>query len=204
MFSVVEREFRVVDFVARGEVDQLADALRTELARGNSAFSAACGFEFMNTVDEVRAWLERCARLLQQELPDYPGLYSEMNGFDINPDRWFASLFAWTHPIPRGVHPDEWEGGDVNLHFREDLTLLGAEAMQDAFLRSTFRQEAETTDQELRDFALAQWLVWSEWLSLLSRAWQAGPILGIDVPLVATAHDFDVVLRLEPSQWLPA
>ena len=196
-------EFDVEARALSREVGALAQDLRRALAAvAGGPFSAARDFRFTNSTRQVREWLGRCATLLHEAHPNYPALYSELNGFDINPDRWFVSLMAWTRPIPQDASPLDWDGHAVDLHYREDLTLTGAQAMQDAFeWWSPVAERQETTAEVDRACALAQWLVWSEWLVLLHDAWADGPISGIGVPLVATAHDFEISVRFEPQEW---
>jgi hypothetical protein len=72
--------------------------------------------------------------------------------------------------------------------------------MQDAFCwRYTEKRDQRLEEQQDREQALAAWLVWARWLELLQRAWEAGPIPEINVPLTATAHGFDTLVRLEPT-----
>jgi len=158
--------------------------------------SEARDFTFTNGTARVREWLADCAALLHERCPDYPVLYSETNGFDINTDRWTVAMAAWTEYIPADAEPYSWGGSDVDLPYEEDLTLAGGEAMQRAF--EWYGQQEHRSDVARNDEALAQWLVWADWLKLLQAAWNEGPVPGVRVPLIATAHDFDVFLRLEP------
>ena len=65
--------------------------------------------------------------------------------------------------------------------------------MQDAFQQWRSMPKSPTVDREV---ALAQWLVWAKWLVLFQAAWLEGPVPLVRVPIVATAHDFDVALLL--------
>jgi hypothetical protein len=149
-------------------------------------------FDFTTSTGEIRQWLSRCAGLIDERYPVYPGLYTEMNGFDINTDRWFASL----DPLAAapGLDPHTWEAMDV-VPFPPVLVLTGADAMQDAFRRWPSMPKSPIVDREV---ALAQRLVWAKWLVLFQAAWLEGPVPQVRVPIIATAHDFDVALLLAP------
>lgn len=197
----VYNEFDIQGHAERLTLAALASSLESALAEsGSSPFAAAADFRFTNSADEVREWLGRCAAMLTDQYGAYKSLYSEINGFDINYDRWFASLMAAEEFIPADAEAEDWAEAEWILHYREDLTLTGSDEMQNAFRW----RHSELRDQKLdaaaaREEALAQWLVWARWLDVLHQAWTVGPIPGVGVALTATAHGFETLIRLEPS-----
>ena len=189
-FGEVFDEFGIQDHAVAGDLTPVLARLSDELAHGSTPFASARAFDFTTSTGEIREWLALCAGVIAERYPEYPGLYTEMNGFDINTDRWFASLDPLeTAPT---LDPETWDAMDV-VPFPPVLELAGAEAMQDAFHQWWSMPKSPTVDREV---ALAQWLVWAKWLVLFQAAWLEGPVPLVRVPIVATAHDFDVALLL--------
>jgi len=186
-------EFKIQGHAAAGDLAPVVKRLTEELAGGATPFADAREFEFTTSTAEIRQWLSHSARMLSDTHPPYPGLYMEMNSFDINTDEWSASVVAMSEaPDPTS----EWWPLDDLPPLAPDLVLSGSEAMQDAFHQ--WRSMTDTP-QVAREVALAQWLVWAKWLMLLQSAWREGPLAEVRVPVVATAHDFVVALFLVPD-----
>ena len=174
-------------------LDEVITEVRNRLAStGDSLFSEAALSTFTNPLEEVHGWLTVSASEMATKA-DLKFLYAEMNGFDINTDRWFSDLFGYSREIDyRDAYElSQYDTGVANM--QSTLTLTGMEPMQHAFewwgdneqLRSTYA-DAET---------LAQLLVECRFIELLRNACAVGP-LEPDVPLAAAAHDSEMVLRL--------
>ena len=196
-FRDVFVECDVQKHVDAGDLAPVIARLTDELARGRTPFASARTFDFTTSTSEVRDWLATCARLIQEQHSDYPCLYTEMNGFDLNPDRWFASIGPLR--VPASLDSDTWSYELDMRPFPPYLTLSGAEEMQDAFVwwRSTWATDRRD-DLVEREEALAEWLVWAKWLVLFQTAWLEGPIPLVRVPIIVTAHDYDIALLLAP------
>jgi hypothetical protein len=169
-------------WAAAGEIDEACEVFRRRVQEsGDPVFAAAAAGGFGTTVEEVRAWLERCAALLAEEYDDIPAFYTEMNGFEINTDRWVASLEAWSAPI---TSFDDLDDGpmDFPLHYDHDLVLTGWESMQAAF--------AGSPDSPAADDAIL--LVNAVYLRLVRDALRAGPIPGLTVPVAVTTHATEI------------
>ncbi len=117
-----------------------------------------------------------------------------MNGFDINYDRWYFDSFGYSEYV---ADPDDlewlcdWRSPDWT-----QFTLTGLEPTQDDF-RWYVEKEIWQNGTHKTAKELAVLLVMVRFVQLIQSALAAGPLV-LDVPVLATAHDFDMVGRLEP------
>ncbi len=111
--------------------------------------------------------------------------YTEMNGFDINPDRWFFNVFAFSG---YGGHDDydwlaDWQSESYN-----DMTITGLEQLQEVYASAAFR------DKRFRDASyVAGLLVVTKFQDLIRKA--APHMIELRFPLLATAHDYDFIFE---------
>jgi hypothetical protein len=109
--------------------------------------------------------------------------YTEMNGFDINPDRWFFDVFAFTE---YGGHDDYDWISDWQSESYEDMTITGLERLQEVYASPAFR------DKRFKDAGyVAGLLVVTKFQDLIRRA--APHMRELHFPLLATAHDYDFI-----------
>ncbi len=173
-----------------GELELAYRELRARVeGSGDAPFVAAATGGFSTSVDEVRAWLSRCAALLAAMYDDIPAFYTEMNDFEINTDRWTASLEAWDGPLTTFGDLGEDGPKDVPLHYEHDLHLRGWESMQEAM-----RDHAESSA-----FQDAVFLVNISYLRLVRDALRAGPVEGIAVPVAVTTHATEIGFVVDPT-----
>jgi len=112
--------------------------------------------------------------------------YTEMNGFDINPDRWFFDVFAYEK---YGGHNDYDWLSDWQSHYYPDMTLTGLEALQEVYA------DDASGAVDLNDArSLAGLLVVIKFQDLICRA--APHMRGLQFPLLATAHDHDFIFEV--------
>lgn len=114
--------------------------------------------------------------------------YTEMNGFDINPDRWYFSAFAYEQ---YGGHNDydwlsDWQSGKY-----EDMVISGLEPLQEVYASSAFRDK-----QFLDACHVTSLLVVVRFQDLIRRA--APHMQRLRFPLLATAHDYDFIYEVRP------
>lgn len=109
--------------------------------------------------------------------------YTEMNGFDINPGRWYCDLFAYKS---YGGHEDYdwlayWDSGDF-----EDYTITGLERLQAVYAGPAFQ------NKEYRDASdLSSLLVVVKFQQFMQEASQV--MQNLSCPLLVTAHDFEFI-----------
>jgi hypothetical protein len=116
-------------------------------------------------------------------------VYTEMNGFDINPDRWYCDLFAYTSD---GRLDDfDWLSDWQSEPF-EAYTITGLEPLQAVYAGAAFR------DPAYEDACyLSSLVVVSRFQRFMQRA--AALMTKLRVPLYVTAHDYDYIARIVPG-----
>lgn len=151
----------------------------------NSPFHVALELGICNPPAEAA---EHICGLVRQERMRFEvaAVYAEMNGFDINPERWFFDLFAYEE---HGGHDDynwlaDWQSGDY-----PDMTIVGMEPLQAVYASPAFHDERFREAREVTDL-----LVIFKFQELMSKA--AKCMSRFDFPLLATAHDFDLILEV--------
>jgi hypothetical protein len=185
-------------WVKLGDLDGACERLAEKLHdTGIDGFTRAARDGFTNKPDGVRRWLQRCAGLLTESEGEYPALYTEMNGYTLNPDHWWAGLEAWSSPIEDFETMRGWPA-DIPLHYRENLTLRGWASMQGSFERYSGGDHASMSAEVEAAINIADLLVHVAFLRLIRDAWLAGPIDGISVPLAVTTHDSELGIVLQP------
>jgi len=125
---------------------------------------------------------------------DVRAIYLEMNGFDINPDRWYFESFAYRKCIDAADELDwlcEWDSPAW-----PDVTLTGLEQVQADFKRYSMRDgKREPSIGELAEHAVL--LVMCKFGQLIERSISEGWVR--QIPILATAHDFDIIPRFNIS-----
>lgn len=116
-------------------------------------------------------------------------VYTELNGFDINPGRWFCDVFGYT--TDGGLDDLDWLS-DWQDESADDYTLTGLEPLQAVYAGPAFR------DPVARDARLlSNVVVVTKFQRFVQRA--AEHMTALRVPLYVTAHDYDFVARLVPG-----
>jgi hypothetical protein len=116
-----------------------------------------------------------------------------MNGFDINPDRWYFDTFGYTKYSADANDLDwlcEWQSSEW-----PQVTLTGLEPVQKDFEWYHAKHIWENKEFE-RAHELAVLLVMCKFVSLIERALASGP-RSKAIPVLATAHDFEILGRFE-------
>ena len=72
-------------------VNRVAEALRTF---PSSPFHKILDLDFTNRPEDIAAHFDNFLRLQKTNFK-VGAVYTETNGFDINPDRWYFDLFAY-------------------------------------------------------------------------------------------------------------
>jgi len=174
---------------------QAGDTARCELtvaerlsAMPRSPFHIALDLAFTNPLSEVATHFDRFFR---QEASRFPigAAYTEMSGFDINPDRWYFDVFAYKR---YGGHDNydwlsDWQSGSY-----EDMTLTGFEPLQAVYAGEAFE------DDEFREAAyVAGLLVVAKYQDFIGRV---VPLMReLRFPLLVTAHEYDFIYEVRPE-----
>lgn len=127
--------------------------------------------------------------LEESERMSIGAVYTEMNGFDINPDRWYCDLFAYTDD--GGMDDFDWLS-EWQSELFDEYTITGLEPLQAVYASQAFR------DPVNRDASyLSSLVVVTKFQRFMQRAIKE--MNALRAPLYVTAHDFDYIARLIPG-----
>jgi hypothetical protein len=189
LWQTVNRFFRKNDVA--GAASHLESLLRVH---SPDRFTSLTEKHFTNApnvvLDHLNAFIDRCG-----ENFNVAAVYVEMNGFDINYDRWYFDSFGYTQYVN---DPDDLDWlSDWSSPQWGDLTLTGLEDVQKDFRWYTENRtyKAKTGDTVVE---LAILLVMVRFVQLIETALGSGR-LAKPVPVLATAHDFDILGRFIPQ-----
>ena len=154
-------------------------------AMARTPFHVVLDLSITNPPTEVAAHFDGFFR---QEAARFPigAAYTEMNGFDINPGRWYFDVFAYKR---YGGHDDydwlsDWHSGSY-----DDMTITGLERLQEVYDGEAF----ETGEFEDAAY-VAGLLVVTKFQDFIRRA--APHMRELRFPLLATAHEYDFIYEV--------
>jgi hypothetical protein len=187
LWNAVDRRFR------RSKIADAIKYLESRLAKeGTKRFKGLLERGFSNTpwdvLTSINEFIDECA----QEF-DIKAVYLEMNGFDINPDLWYFDSFGYSK---YGADPNnlEWLCNWDSPEWPH-VALEGLEAVQDDF--AWYHENRIWKDESLSPaYDQAVSLVMCKFVSLIEAALTAGN-RSRPIPILATAHDFDIIGRFE-------
>jgi hypothetical protein len=188
LWSKVDSHFRCREF------DKAAQYLESLLrATKSDRFASLCELRFTNTPASIASHIEAFIALCAERF-SICAIYVEMNGFDINYDRWYFDSFAYDSCAS---DPDEldWLCNWRSAQYPQYI-LTGLERIQDDFrwyMEGRIYDKRSCNDEE----ECAVLLVMTRFVQLIRDALALIPWLRI--PVLATAHDFDIVARFESS-----
>ena len=116
-------------------------------------------------------------------------VYTEMNGFAINPDRWFCDLFAYTADGGRDEY--DWFSDWQSKRF-QDYEITGLEALQRVYASEAFRAKENRTASYMSSL-----MVVVKFQMFMQRAASHMEKM-LRFPLYVTAHDFDFFASFDP------
>ena len=150
-----------------------------------SPFHCILDLSITNPVAEVADYFDTFFR--EEAPPNRVGaVYTEMNGFDINPDRWYFEALACAE---YGGHDDYDWLTDYQWESSGDQNITGLEPLKDAYASDAFGKE------EHRDASyIAGLLVVIKFQDLIRRT--APQIRELRVPLLASAHGYDFIYEV--------
>ena len=154
-------------------------------AMPRSPFHVALNLSITNRLTDVAAHFDA---FFQQESTQYSiaAAYTEMNGFDINPDRWYFDVFAYQSYGGQDDYDwlSDWQSDDF-----DDMTITGLEPLQQVYAGADF----ESGEFESQAY-VAGLLVVTKFQDLVRRA--APYIKRMRFPLLATAHEYDFIFQV--------
>ena len=185
------------EFVASGYLDKAIAKCEAELkALPVSPFHRIIGCDLENMTPDTISWLESFYDQVAKNEFKPKAIYCETNGFDMNTDRWFVDAFAFR----RYKKTEDWDWlSDWDSETEIDsLTIQGYESMQNAFAQRSFSNRDDKTQNAAK---IAELLVILRVQELFRNAHQAIYKKGLElgrIPLLVTAHDWDLIFISRP------
>ena len=153
-----------------------------------SPFHAILDLSIKTTPSDVAEYFDEFFRN-QQALGKIKAAYTEMNGFDINPELWFCSPFAYKRYGGREDYDwlSDWHSGEFGY-----LPITGLEPLQKVYAGAAF------SEKRFEDAcSVASLLVVIRFQDLIRRA--ASHMQELRFPLLATAHNYDFIYETRRS-----
>ncbi len=183
--------------ITRDKLDEAITLAEKEL-RGlpQTPFHAILGKDLLHLVDPMAKYLDAFYQWMKPTLTT-KALYAEMNGFTINPDLWYVDVFAYDEY--QGLDDLDWLA-DVELEnstVNDPFVLTGFEDLQEAY--DDYMEKEKYHDKRQRSGSeVCELIVILRLQQLMREAVKAGKAKGktwVKVPLLVTAHDYDLIYR---------
>lgn len=171
-------------------IKELSEAIR---CLAPNAFSGVADLDFLHHTREAAAYLRDFVHAASAQI-DLAAVYFEMNGFDINPKRWYFSGFGYVNS--GDVWEVEWLA-DWQTESDDQFVLTGMEAIQEAFAKHQGVQPLYIGIA----FELSTYLITCRFMELIAAAHALASKQDKRVrriPVFATAHEHDTVSRTGP------
>jgi len=123
---------------------------------------------------------------------DLKAIYLEMNGFDINPDRWYFDLFGYD-TVPENDDSLDWLT-DWKSPDYPNITLTGLESIQKLYSNYMSKKLYKDEDKKQNE-ELATLLVMAKFCGLIAESLKNNKTA---IHVYATAHDFDIIYHMNP------
>lgn len=175
-------------------IARLEEGLR---AINETPYHAIIGRDYLHHLDEASRFITRFYRTSSKSGP-LGAMYFEMNGFSINPDRWYFNGFGYRQggDIWDLTWDTEWlSPWDTET---EDFVLTGMEPVQSAFSK-LYCDKGQALSIELAG-EIAEHLVVARFNELIGAAHDEAKDICPElegIPVLSTAHDWDCLF---PSQ----
>ncbi|KAB2866700.1 MAG: hypothetical protein F9K46_01780 [Anaerolineae bacterium] len=190
-------------YLQQGDLDHCIQRV-TSILKGlpNSPYHVVLDMDFTNDPRSVAAYFDNFVAS-EWSYFDLAALYTETNGFSINPDRWYFDIFGYES---YGGHEDyDWLAGwDVSAS--DSVTLTGMEKLQQVYQyhRDTeyFRILSYGGDPEVQQVRIAvdfcDLLIVLRFQNLIRRS---VPFMEhVRVPILATSHEYDLIYETRPVE----
>lgn len=189
LWHVVHERFSQQD--VPGAVAFLEQFLRTHEAQRFSCLPELC---FSNPSDSVLRAINEFIEATSAQF-DPKAVYLEMNGFDINYDRWYFDFFAYDTYQPGAEATDwlcEWQSAEWPA-----FELSGMKPAQDAFAWYHQQRVWESQPEIKPVYEAAMLLIMAKFAAFIGSALERGRLVR-RIPVFATAHDFESIARYGP------
>jgi hypothetical protein len=152
----------------------------------NSPFHIALDLSICNDPTDAAQHFDRFFEVESQRF-SIAAAYTEMNGFDVNPERWHCDLFAYSQD--RGQEDYDWLS-DWQSDRYGAYQIHGLERLQAVYASDSFREVAYS-----EQCCICSLLVVVKFQRFIESA--VNLMNKLRFPMYVTAHDYDFIARLE-------
>ncbi len=178
----IEVANKLEPYLKSGDLDKCIGELEGALKDlPNSPFHIVIGLDFTNKLADVAKYF---TNFTERDSGKILAIYTETNGFEINPDCWYFDAFGFDH---YGGEDDlDWICDD---QFGADgsVILEGMEALQNVFDSDAF------TNEDFDDASMyCSFLVMCKFQKLIRDSLELSTI---EIPVLATTHGSDLIYK---------
>ena len=152
----------------------------------DKTFNGLIPLNFTNPVSQIRNSIVTFCSECNKKF-NLKAIYLEMNGFDINPDRWYFDLFGY-ESLPQDDESLDWLSDWQSPEF-PDVTLTGLESIQNLF-DGYIKNKLYKDDNKAHNKDLATLIVMAKFCKLIHESLENEEL---SIHVYATAHDFDII-----------
>jgi hypothetical protein len=184
-FSAIKR---LTPVLQQGDIESCEREVRNEIQKlPPTPFHVVLDLSITNDPVDAAAHFDRFFELESKRF-QIGAAYTEMNGFDINPGRWYCDLLAYATD---GGH-DEYDWlSDWQSNRFANYQIRGLERLQQIYASDAFR------DKENRSASyMSSLMVVVKFQRFMQQA--ATHMKLLHFPLYVTAHDFDFIASFDP------
>ncbi|MXN91124.1 hypothetical protein GR160_07760 [Flavobacterium sp. Sd200] len=191
----IELENKLRELVSHGQLDQAISIAEEELSQHvKTDFHKVIGINLLHLVDELNAYIEYFYTTLASKTT-IKAMYAEMNGFTINYDLWFISLFAFEKY--EDLEDKDWLG-DYDVMYDHYFSISGFEELQAAY--ENYMKNEDWEDEENEAVAdICELIIILRLQELFKAAKEAALKKGLswgNIPLFVTAHDSELLCKV--------
>lgn len=180
------------DYLHKGDLDHCIEHVSQIIAAmPQTPFHLVLTSEFTNAPQQVAFHFDTFFAEMREFAPG--AIYTETNGFFINPDRWYFELFGYR--AYGGREDYDWLA-NWDAMSQESITLIGMESLQQVYKQyKILPDDADPVLRQVND--LSDLLVVYKFQNLIK---QSVPLMQkVRCPLMATSHEFDIIAEFTPS-----
>jgi hypothetical protein len=167
----------------KGDLEACIGRVSNELSKlSKSPFSKVMELDFSNNPKDIADCFQSILNKYGKKI-DIKALYTETNGFDINPDEWYFDIFGYS--AYDGLKDLDWLS-DWQVESENGWVLTGMEALQEVYASDAY---GNPEFDKAREFVSL--LVVLKFQKLIRNSLALVP--GFPVPVLATSHDYDFI-----------
>lgn len=217
--NIEELQIKLQQCLSDKNIKSAIDFCETELQKvPTTDYHKILGKELNHLIDPLIFWIDTFYNHISKQI-DIEAMYCEMNGFTINPDLWFADLFAfddyqgtedldWLADFEYGhctiLQDPNWTGPPTGI--LNSFLITSLEELQSKFEWKMGEDEdgnpnyKKTTIDDDNAEALCEHLIVLRLQELFDKAYikakASNDYSWANIPIIVTAHDWDMIYEI--------